>query len=702
MKFFLLWGGVFVLLLSTTACSDDFDDSELQKKIADLTERILELEKQAKTTNTDLATLQSLVQTLQGNLFIAKVEQTSNGYIIHFTNGDSAEITNGEKGDDAPVIGIKADTDEIYYWTITSGGKTEWLTDSKGEKLRADAVKPKLGIDKDGYWTISYDEGKTSERILDADGNPVAAMRGIFSAIEQKDGNLVVTLNDGSTIIIPIRSDFYLLIKDAPAVAGFEFGETKTFTTESAGVERVVLNKPDEWKVAYDNNTLTITAPTQEHAACADLSGEVTIIYFSKSFLSTSVSLKVMIGEAPVEATDLSLNGTANCYIVSSPGTYAFDATVIGNGAAGIITGAGFHTENPAIAPESVKLMWQDYFADGRGLIQSVSLNDAKTQVLFTVPDPLVAGNAVIAVSDAAGKIIWSWHIWLSPVDFTQAENVHHYQCELYAPGFDVMDRNLGATSVTPKDWHATGLHYQWGRKDPFITTNQIDYMTEYKLEGPFCASVQTYDIEGNPIVPISIKNGGTEFVPDTWAAVKSGTTAGTIANTIAYPMNFLTSSKSLWLVPDPEQGGALWGNPNTSAEWPNADHGKKSIYDPCPVGWRVAPHEAFRIFSYTPVTMIPWYKSGSVYGYEFYYDSAGHTAWYPTNAYRLANTGCISVSRSGGSWTSSFYTATNYMPSYFSFYHPEPDDSESPKEAVYNASTKGAMGEGVRCVKEL
>ena len=31
-----------------------------------------------------------------------------------------------------------------------------------------------------------------------------------------------------------------------------------------------------------------------------------------------------------------------------------------------------------------------------------------------------------------------------------------------------MIDRNLGATSVTPKDQNAYGAWYQWGRKDPF------------------------------------------------------------------------------------------------------------------------------------------------------------------------------------------------------------------------------------------
>lgn len=559
-KFFLLWGGVFVLLLSATACSDDFDDSELQKKIADLTERILELEKQAKATNTDLETLQSLVETLQGNLFIAKVEQTANGYIIHFTNGDKAEITNGEKGDKAPVIGVKADTDGVYYWTITSDGKTEWLTDSKGEKLRADAVKPKLGIDKDGYWTISYDEGKTSERILDADGKPVAAMNGIFSEVEQKDGNLVVTLNDGSTIIIPIRSDFYLLIKDAPRTAGFGFGETKTFTTESSGVDRVVLNKPDEWKVAYENNTLTITAPTEEHAACAELSGEVTIIYFSKSFLSTSVSLKVMIVEVPTEATDLSAAGTANCYIVKPGGTVVFDAQYKGNSA----------TESIG-DPITAELVWQD----AKNLIQDIYYV-SKEKKIVAVTCPGISGNAVVAACGADGQILWSWHLWIANYD--PAASLFTTPANASGTTWTFMDRNVGATTNAPDSFDCHGMIYQWGRKDPFTSAGTFTVINED----------YSYQVDGER----PIYNIDNEELPKIRTAAEYH---GTIEKSLRNPLVFYAMTYNYTGETD-EYGQEIVLNDYRTKDWTDVSNddywggvsGRKTIYDPCPVGYKV------------------------------------------------------------------------------------------------------------------
>ena len=55
-----------------------------------------------------------IVEALQDNLSISKVEQISDGYIIHFSDGSTATIKNGKNSEDAPIIGVKKDTDGIY------------------------------------------------------------------------------------------------------------------------------------------------------------------------------------------------------------------------------------------------------------------------------------------------------------------------------------------------------------------------------------------------------------------------------------------------------------------------------------------------------------------------------------------------------------------------------------------------------------
>jgi hypothetical protein len=152
---------------------------------------------------------------------------------------------------------------------------------------------------------------------------------------------------------------------------------------------------------------------------------------------------------------DLSQGGTANCYIVQTPGQYKFDASVRGNS-----------VESVGV-PASAEVIWQ--FTDpenaNANLINGVNLNGKYLE--FVVVDDATYGNALIAVKDASGTILWSWHIWIC--DFDPELTSHKYK-----GGNVVMDRNLGATLVEATTYdhrnRATGTLYQWGRKDPMTT----------------------------------------------------------------------------------------------------------------------------------------------------------------------------------------------------------------------------------------
>ena len=113
-------------------CSDKYDDSALRNDLNDLENRVAKLEELCKQMNTNISSLQKIVEALQDNLSISKVEQISDGYIIHFSDGSTATIKNGKNSEDAPIIGVKKDTDGIYYWTLDG----EWLTDEKGNKVK--------------------------------------------------------------------------------------------------------------------------------------------------------------------------------------------------------------------------------------------------------------------------------------------------------------------------------------------------------------------------------------------------------------------------------------------------------------------------------------------------------------------------------------------------------------------------------------
>lgn len=109
--------------------------------------------------------------------------------------------------------------------------------------------------------------------------------------------------------------------------------------------------------------------------------------------------------QAPVTAIDLSRDGTANCYIVSEAGDYMFDATVRGNGSG----------DDAAIAlADGMKADWLWVTKGLEQEISAVSLDAGKGRIFFTAAGA-AKGNAVIALADAAGEIVWSWHLWFTP-----------------------------------------------------------------------------------------------------------------------------------------------------------------------------------------------------------------------------------------------------------------------------------------------
>lgn len=164
--------------------------------------------------------------------------------------------------------------------------------------------------------------------------------------------------------------------------------------------------------------------------------------------------------------SDLSAAGCANSYLVHGAGAYSFDATVMGNG----VSTEPFAATK--LSPPSAALLWQDAPA----LLSDVRLEEGR--VHFTAGEG--QGNALIAVRDADGRILWSWHIWVTD-----------YDPSLQAPklnGLSWMTRNLGALSDDyDETGSAKGFVYQWGRKDPFPSGagwNDLNDITVYDASG--------------------------------------------------------------------------------------------------------------------------------------------------------------------------------------------------------------------------
>lgn len=156
-----------------------------------------------------------------------------------------------------------------------------------------------------------------------------------------------------------------------------------------------------------------------------------------------------------------------------------------------------------------------------------------------------INGNAVVAVR-VNNNIVWSWHIWVDG----EPSKIGTIRMP---SGAVLMDRNLGATSKAVSEIGAVGIQFQFGRKDPFTASASFGTPSEVLL----------YDLSGrNP--EIKTVDGPKD-----------------LAFAVANPHTYI---KSLWVD---------WCDENITTWWQSED-GSKTVYDPCPAGWRVPALEDY------------------------------------------------------------------------------------------------------------
>ncbi|MBO4567119.1 MAG: hypothetical protein J5695_07820 [Bacteroidales bacterium] len=195
-----------------------YDDTAVWEKINDLDARLTVVENTLNSLNSEVQSLSSIVKTLEKRVYITGIVQVDGGYKISFSDGNNYTLGGGQASSNAPIIGI-AESGGVYYWTQTIGGNTSWLTDANGNKIPVtgsdgangtNGVTPTLGVSEDGYWIVSYDNGKHFDYLLDENGNPIKAScncTSFFQSVTYANGILTFVLLDGTVIPIEVYRD---------------------------------------------------------------------------------------------------------------------------------------------------------------------------------------------------------------------------------------------------------------------------------------------------------------------------------------------------------------------------------------------------------------------------------------------------------------------------------------------------------------
>lgn len=241
---------LFISFLTIFSCSD-FDDTAINKKINELEIRLAELEEVCTSINSNITSLQTIVNVVQNQDCITGLEvvyaddgTTEIGYTINFKQAPAITIYHGETGKDGidghtPIIGVKKADDGISYWTLDD----EWIIDSNGEKVCAIGIQGEAGIapqfkiernplmNNIPYWYISYDNRATWTALYQATGeNGTNGKDGdsLFESVELSENGvkLIITMNDSDKTVyeIPVSNGVISSLTFIPRYADGKIG----------------------------------------------------------------------------------------------------------------------------------------------------------------------------------------------------------------------------------------------------------------------------------------------------------------------------------------------------------------------------------------------------------------------------------------------------------------------------------------------
>ena len=331
------------------SCGDDYDDSALRGRVDGLEDRIEQLEELCQRMNTNISSLQTLVEALQQNDYVTGVVPVMQGgetvgYTISFTKSEPVTIYHGEKGEQGdkgatPVMGVE-EIDGIYYWTVD--GKP--LTDGDGNRIPASAhdgapgATPQFKIEG-GYWHVSYNDGEDWLQLGQATGDKgdpgIPGGDSIFASVEETDDAVIFTLADGeTTITIPRRQALSVAFTEGN-VLEFDVDETKTvhYTITGGTPENVVKAELQNLDGGYTLRT-TPTDATQGTieitAAIPTVNRVIVSVSDGTQTIMTAISVS---GKAEFDGTTISVAepGTLADLLADYDKTTITELTVVGN-----------------------------------------------------------------------------------------------------------------------------------------------------------------------------------------------------------------------------------------------------------------------------------------------------------------------------------------------------------------------------------
>ena len=423
----------------------------------------------------------------------------------------------------------------------------------------------------------------------------------------------------------------------------------------------------DGWHAEVDMASSTImvwpVGTSEEGKTNDDLpkEGSVVVNALNKEGQATSYFINLYI----TETISLDAEGTANSYVITVPNTnYTFDVM--------------HRPDGTALDTKSVALLWQS----NRDVVKNVDMVNNRAS-FYVVDDAensskVIDTNAVIAAYNGVGEVVWSWHLWIvneNPLTAT----------DTYSNGKVFMQKNLGAftnangASEAQKILDSYGMYYQWGRKDPFPRP------LYYNASG-------AYDED--------LYNQSGTYISEVFA--ERNATNGTLGYITKFPMHFITNAACV------DEGGDGIGDWLISADNNLWSDNAKSVYDPCPYGWRVPSEEDLSVLKLSededtkPLESLReqfgWHLSDG--NNKFFYSACGRRRYNDGKVENMNHKDDVYPSQpqpwEGYYWTSSTSADGKAVALYFDL-----TTTRTINKFFRSHSARKANGFQVRCVKE-
>lgn len=453
--------------LAIASCAKEYDDTELKGKVDALDKKVSTLEQKVNALSEQVTGIAATIEEWKKGGFVESIQEIEGGYTINFVGGKTVTLYNGKDGKDGTngtngtngnngTDGVDGKTPQI----ISYNDELVWAIDGEpilvgGKPVPANVV-PTFQIKEDGHLWMTLSGAETDLGKVVGEDGAGAAGDSILKSIEEKDGEVVFTLNGDPEVVytIPMAKAFKLVIanKEYEAAAGATLKIDFTVTNGTAEMVDCFAGGLYSAKIVGSQVVVNVPDPFQAGQVLVWAQNDKGLTSLVKLSFIASADLVVVtpadeIAAIPSAAGDFEISLTSNVDVKVNEPTVDWVSAVITKAAYTLTLTL---QENETGAPRETDI--EVVRSDNDKLVQKIHIVQ-----LYEAPAPLDPAKA--------GDILWAEDWSDVPTDKEKSEVADYTYAHTVVYGDRKVSYTAGnSTTSTSK----TQLYYdtQYGYKD--------------------------------------------------------------------------------------------------------------------------------------------------------------------------------------------------------------------------------------------